>query len=40
MAATRKKGGLGKGLDSLIPSFDLEEDKEKSTGENNPAGQP
>ncbi len=36
MAATRKKGGLGKGLDSLIPSFDLEEDKEKSTGENNP----
>lgn len=35
MAATRKKGGLGKGLDSLIPSFDLEEDKEKSTGENN-----
>ena len=36
MAATRKKGGLGKGLDSLIPSFDLEEDKEKSIWENNP----
>ncbi len=36
MAATRKKGGLGKGLDSLIPSFDLEEEKEKSGGEGSP----
>ena len=38
MAATRKKGGLGKGLDSLIPSFDLEEDKEKTDGDSDHYG--
>ncbi len=36
MAANRKRGGLGKGLDSLIPSFDLEEEKEAGGGQGSP----